>query len=97
MDIDAPLPYEFSQQELDTQAKGAVEFNNMQDFWDLIAWAVDRDGWTNNETYPQAVSILGEIGKELLQAEDMDEKTRAEVQGWVDRAAAHERSRNSST
>lgn len=97
MDADVPLPYKFSQQELDAQARGAVEFNSVQDFWDMIAWAVDRDGWTSNETYPQAVSILGEIGKELLQAEDMDEKTRAEAQGWVDRAAAHEESGNPST
>lgn len=96
MDVDVSLPYKFTQEELDAQAKCAVEFNEMQDFWDMAAWAMDRDGWTSNETYPQAVRILGEMGEELLQAENLDEGVRKDAQSWVRRAAEEEKSGNSS-
>lgn len=81
------MPYEFSKEELDAQAKRGESFNSMQDFWDEIAWAIDRNGWTSNSTYRQALGILSEMGKLILKEDGVDEKTRVQFQIWVNQAA----------
>lgn len=54
--------------------------NEFEDFWDSVAHIVDRDGWTQNENYDQAVAFFEEIKKEGF---DFDfEAYKREKAGW---------------
>ncbi|KKZ64622.1 hypothetical protein EMCG_09476 [[Emmonsia] crescens] len=83
--LEGPIPYKFSDDELKGQADKAERFNKSEDFLDQISHLVNRSGWTSNSTYPQVVKIFAEIGREVLQAGDVDESTRAEFQQFIDR------------
>ncbi|KAK2812580.1 hypothetical protein FQN50_001224 [Emmonsiellopsis sp. PD_5] len=86
--IDGAIPYSFSDEELRKQASKAEQYNSQEDFMDMLSAVVNRDGWTSNDAYRQAINGFAEIATEVLKANpDIDEKVRVQYQQWIDRAA----------
>ncbi|PGH17348.1 hypothetical protein AJ79_01232 [Helicocarpus griseus UAMH5409] len=83
--IEGSIPYSFSDEELKAQADAATKFNETQDFLDMISHLVDRNGWTSKYPYPQALELLAEVGREVLQSDDVSKSTKAQFQEWIDR------------
>jgi hypothetical protein len=41
----------FTKDDMANHLKDVKGYNEFEDFWDSVAYIVDRDGWTQNENY----------------------------------------------
>ncbi|KAH6638995.1 kinase-like domain-containing protein [Boeremia exigua] len=74
-----PCPIGFTDEELEAHLRDGEGWNSTADFWDSVQGFVQRDGWTSNEDYEQALEIFAQIrdqgleslsGKELVAFEE---------------------------
>ncbi|WEW58512.1 Phosphotransferase enzyme [Emydomyces testavorans] len=74
--IEEPCPYQFTDEQIKQHLKDGEGFNTLQDFWDNISGAVDREGFTFPENFDLAVDFFSEmrdIGLEKLTGRNREE------------------------
>ncbi|KAI1178169.1 kinase-like domain-containing protein [Nemania sp. FL0916] len=62
-----PCPIQFTSEELAEHFSRAEGWNKYADFWDVISPLVQRDGWTENETYDEAAKVLADTRADWLE------------------------------
>lgn len=72
---DVPCPYHFSAQEVQVHDDEADTFNKSQDLWKEMRGILTDEGYTNNETFDQAVEAVENLrgaGLDVLDGDDRD-------------------------
>lgn len=82
--IKGTCPFHFTDEELQIHQADGKGYNEAQDFWNAMSWTVDREGWTPNNMYDQAVNLFAELGKAGLK-ELTGENERAEMTRWAEK------------
>jgi hypothetical protein len=78
-------PYRFTQDELLGHSTDAENWNAVQDFFDSIEGLVQRDGWTSNEAYDDALKYFSELRQRGLDQMNGEERASFERQTrWVE-------------
>jgi hypothetical protein len=57
-DTKEPCPYHFSEEEIQRHQQDAENFKMSQDFWNRLSPILTNEGYTPNDTFPQAVKTL---------------------------------------
>jgi Phosphotransferase enzyme family len=71
---EVPCPISFTAKELENHHQDGEGWNENADFWDSLDGFVNRDGWTSNETYKQALEMFAELRELGLKYLDGDER-----------------------
>ncbi|KAH7381813.1 kinase-like domain-containing protein [Cadophora sp. MPI-SDFR-AT-0126] len=86
--FDDPCPIHFTEEELQSHYRDGEGWNERADFWDSLAGLVNRDGWTSNATYDQALEMFAELREEGLKNLTGKERVDFEAQTrWAERKA----------
>ncbi|PYI14740.1 hypothetical protein BO99DRAFT_426109 [Aspergillus violaceofuscus CBS 115571] len=59
--LDFPCPIHFTEEDLRVHAEEDAGWNDVQDFWNIVAGVVSRDGWTPHHLYWDAVALFTEL------------------------------------
>ncbi|KAI9051775.1 hypothetical protein LZ554_004042 [Drepanopeziza brunnea f. sp. 'monogermtubi'] len=84
--FDVPCPIHFTEEELQANYAEGEGWNERADFWDSMRGIVDRDGWTTNEMYDEALEMfieLREVGLNELTGEERAEFDKQMI--WAQR------------
>ena len=76
---DIPCPIHFTDADLALHARDSEGWNDNADFWSSLEGLVDRDGFTTNEKYDQAVEYFRQLRERGLGMENLSAKERAEL------------------
>ncbi|KAE8143675.1 kinase-like domain-containing protein [Aspergillus pseudotamarii] len=83
---DAPCPIHFTESELRTHAEESQGWNDVQEFWDSVASIMNRDGWTPNDLYDDAVALFTELRELGLKSRVGKERENFKEQTqWVEK------------
>ncbi|PLN86156.1 kinase-like domain-containing protein [Aspergillus taichungensis] len=66
--FDFPCPIHFTEDELRVHAEEGEGWNDVQDFWDSVAFIISRDGWTPHHLYDDAVALFTELRETSLKS-----------------------------
>jgi hypothetical protein len=64
--IEEPWPVHFSKEEKKKHLEEGEGWNEVQDFFDSLSSAVQRDGWTRHETFDDALSLFQDLREAVL-------------------------------
>jgi hypothetical protein len=78
IDTKIPCPIEFTDEELKVHIQDGEGWNENADFWDSLQEFVQRDGWTANEHYEQALQMFAELREQGLQSLSGEERVAFE-------------------
>ncbi|GAD92083.1 conserved hypothetical protein [Paecilomyces variotii No. 5] len=78
-------PIHFTDEELKSHIQDGKGWNELQDFFDNISGFVERDGWTSNEQYADALEFFSGLRRDILQDLTGKEKEDFErASRWAD-------------
>jgi len=81
---DMPCPYHFTSQEVQAHYDKADTFNKSQDLWKELSGVLTNEGYTNNDTFDQAVETVKSLQKAGLDGSDADRRDEFErATRWV--------------
>ncbi|KAI9699844.1 MAG: Phosphotransferase enzyme [Bogoriella megaspora] len=73
-----PCPINFTEEEIRAHHRDGEGWNETADFWDSLQGVVDRDGWTSNENYDQAIDYFAQLREQGLQNLNGEERSEFE-------------------
>lgn len=75
-----PCPIQFTEDEIQTHYRDGEGWNEWADFWDSVSGLINRDGWTSNETFGQAVELFTSLREQGLRGFSLKESGAFEIE-----------------